>query len=90
MAKLVCDVEGCDNEITEGTGSKGGLPICQRCRAAQYSLKKLPNKAIQEKRERWQYWEHRLDYLHPRIQAMLKDAQRKVTTAKRLATSAHH
>lgn len=89
MAKLMCDVDGCDNEITEGTGSKGGLPICHRCRAAQYALKKLPGKAIQAKRERLQYWEHRLDYLHPRILAMMKDAERKVSTAKRLAASAH-
>lgn len=89
MAKLVCDVEGCDNEITEGTGSKGGLPICPRCRAAQYTLKKMNDKAIQERRDRWHYWETRLDYLHPRIRAMVKDAERKVATAKRLAHSAH-
>ena len=87
MPKLICDVDGCDREITEGTGSKGGTPVCIRCRAAQYSLAKLTEKAIVEKRERYQYWENRLDYLHPRIRKMMQDAERKVTVVKRMA---HH
>jgi hypothetical protein len=86
MAKLNCDVEGCDREITEGTGSKGGLPICPRCRAAQYGMKGLNDKALAEKRQRWQYWEQRQDYLAPRIAAMLKDATKRVAVAKKKAT----
>jgi hypothetical protein len=86
MPKLVCDVEGCDNEISEGTGSKGGLPICSRCRAAQYSTAKLNKDALKEKRARWSYWESRLDYLEPRILRMMADAEKRVTGAKRSAT----
>lgn len=86
MAKLTCAVDVCDNEITEGTGSKGGLPICPRCRAAQYAVKKLSPGAIQEKRDRWEYWEHRLDYLHPRVLKMLADAERRVASAKKTAS----
>lgn len=89
MAKLVCDVEGCDNEISEGCGSKGGLPICGRCRAAQYSMKALPEKMIVEKRKRWHYWESRMDYLQPRILKMIEEAQKRVTTAKKTAGGAH-
>jgi len=86
MAKMLkCSVDVCENEITEGTGSKGGLPICHRCRSMQYKIKNMPAEAIQEKRDRWEYWEHRLDYLHPRVVAMLKDAKRSVTHAKRMA-----
>lgn len=88
-AKLTCAVDVCDNEITVGTGSKGGLPICPRCRAMQYKVAKLDAGAVQERRDRWEYWEHRLDYLHPRVVAMLKDSKRKVASAKRLASSAH-
>lgn len=88
MPKLNCDVEGCDNEITEGTGSKGGLPICARCRAAQYALKKADKGAYEARRERWHYWESRLDYLQPRIAALIKDAERKVSTAKKLGAKA--
>lgn len=90
MAKLVCDVNECSNEITEGTGSKGGLPICKTCRAAQYALKKQNKEQIQARRDRWHYWESRLDYLHPRILKMMSDAERRVTTAKRLGASARH
>jgi len=89
-AKLTCAVDVCDNEITEGTGSKGGLPICHRCRSMQYKVAKLDPAAIQEKRDRWEYWEHRMDYLHPRVVAMLKESKRKVATAKLLASSAAH
>jgi hypothetical protein len=89
-AKLTCAVDVCDNEISPGTGSKGGLPICTRCRAMQYKVAKLATEEIQERRDRWQYWEHRMDYLHPRVAAMLKDAHRKVATAKRLASSSRH
>ena len=84
MAKMLkCSVDVCENEITEGTGSKGGLPICQRCRAMQYKVAKLGAPEIQERRDRWTYWEHRLDYLHPRVQNMLKDASRQVRAVKR-------
>lgn len=88
MAKLVCDIEGCENEISEGTGSKGGLPICPRCRAAQYALKGMNEKAVLAKRERWHYWENRMDYLHPRILKMLADAEKRVKVAKKTAHSA--
>lgn len=83
MAKLTCAVDVCGNEITEGTGSKGGLPICDRCRAMQYKVAKLDAGAIEERRTRWTYWEHRMDYLHPRVLNMLKDAKRKVSAIKR-------
>lgn len=87
MAKMLnCDVDGCDNEITEGTGSKGGLPICTRCRSAQYALKNADPKQIEARKERWHYWENRLDYLHPRIVKMLADAEKRVATAKRTAS----
>jgi hypothetical protein len=56
----------------------------------QYKVAKLDSGAIQERRDRWEYWEHRLDYLHPRVVAMLKESKKKVATAKRLASSAAH
>jgi len=80
--KLVCPVKGCGREITEGCGSKGGLPICGRCRAANYDLKKQTPADIEAKRERWHYWEERLDYLEPRIAKMMADAEKPV---KRMA-----
>jgi hypothetical protein len=83
MAQRMCEVDGCDNEISDGCGSKGGKPICTRCRAAQYSDKNLPAKALLAKRERWTYWENRMDYLHPNVQQMLAEAERKVRHVKK-------
>lgn len=83
MANRMCDVDGCENEISDGCGSKGGKPICTRCRAAQYGDKNLPARALLKKRERWQYWENRMDYLHPDVQKMLDEAAKKVTRIKR-------
>jgi hypothetical protein len=85
MPKHVCDIEGCENEITPGTGSKGGLPICKSCRSTSYAYKKKGPKEILARKEKLVFWEHRLDYLHPRIVKMLADAERRVTSAKRLA-----
>ncbi len=90
MAKLVCDVEGCDNELTEGTGSKGGLPICPACRSVSYYWKHKGLKEIAHRKERLHFFEVRLDYLHPRIEKMLSDTTKRVAGAKRLARTAHH
>ena len=65
MAVRMCDVETCTNEISDGCGSKGGKPICPRCRAAMYADNKLNAKALVAKRERWHYWEDRMDCHNP-------------------------
>lgn len=83
MAQRMCEVDGCDNEISDGCGSKGGKPICPRCRAAMYHDKNLNARALLEKRERWHYWENRMDYLHPNVAQMLSEAERKVRHVKK-------
>jgi hypothetical protein len=83
MAQRMCEVVGCDNEISDGCGSKGGKPICGRCRAAQYGDKGLTPRALMVKRERWTYWENRMDYLHPDVQKLIDEADRKVRAAKK-------
>lgn len=90
MAKkmLNCAVDWCDREITEGTGSKGGKPICPRCRSADYREKNATAKELEQKRERWQYWESRMDYLHPRVAQKISDADKSVKAAKKQAASA--
>jgi len=86
MPTRVCDIEGCDREISEGTGSQGGLPICSRCRAALYTSKKNGVEWIGKRKAWLEFAETRLDYLHPRIVKMLADATRRVRTAKKLAS----
>ena len=90
MPKLVCDVEGCDEEISEGTGSKGGLPICKRCRATQYYWRRKGAKAVQARRASLVFWEQRLDYLSPHIARMVSAAKDRVEKARKGAESRVH
>jgi len=83
MANRMCSVEWCSNEITDGCGSKGGLPICDTCRGWNYSKKGVSDKQLLERRERWRYWESRMSYLHPKVEKMLEETERKVTSIKR-------
>jgi len=83
MAKRMCDVGSCTNEISDGCGSKGGKPICPRCRAAMYHDNKLNARALVAKRERWHYWEDRMDYLHPNVRELLDEADRATRKVKR-------
>lgn len=88
MAKRFCEIDDCGEEISEGTGSHGGLAICPRCRGVQSYWKKKGPKEIAARKERLVFWEHRLDYLHPHIVKMLADAERRVDKAKHSARKA--
>jgi len=85
MARRVCDIDGCDEEIGDGAGEHGGLPICRKCRGSQYYWKRKGLKAIEERRTRLAFWDKRIVYLNPRIEEMLSEAKKKVATAKRSA-----
>jgi len=87
MPKHVCDVPECGEDIPEGRGSKGGLAICDKCRSGQYYWRKQGYAAIQKRRERLVFFEHRLDYLAPHIQKMVSDARERVRSARRRASS---
>ena len=87
MAKHVCDVAECGEEIPEGRGSKGGLPICDKCRSASYYWKSKGLDAIKERRDKLHFWDSRFDYLSPRIRAMLSDARERVSNARKRAKS---
>jgi len=86
MAKLTCDIGECTNEISEGTGSKGGLPICHRCRGAYYRANKLGPKWVEHRREQLHFLESRFEYLEPRIAKLMSDAERRVNKAKKKAS----
>lgn len=85
MAKHVCDVAECGEEIPEGRGSKGGLPICDKCRSASYYWKSKGLQAIKERRNKLHFWDMRFDYLSPRIREMLSDARERVNKARKSA-----
>lgn len=49
---LVCEVVGCGNELSEGTGSQGGPMLCKQCYSSQFYWKRKPHAAIEHRR--WQ------------------------------------
>ena len=91
MAKHVCETENCGGEISEGCGTRGGLPICQRCRSVQYYWRKQGPKAMQARRDSLEFWVARIDYLTPHIGRLIREARSRVSAARSSAhASMHH
>lgn len=88
MKRFICETDDCGEEISEGCGSQGGLPICQKCRSAQYYWKKKGPKALAARRDSLEFFIGRIDYLLPHIGRLIKDAKSKVSAAHRSAS--HH
>ena len=49
---LICEVPGCGEELSEGTGSKGGPMLCKQCYSAQFYWRKQGHQHIEYRR--WQ------------------------------------
>jgi hypothetical protein len=90
MGKRYCEVENCGTEIPEGRGSQGGLPICDACRHAQYYARKQGAAWLKARRERYHFFEVRLDYLLPHIGRMVADAKDRVAKAAKRVESRTH
>lgn len=86
MAKNVCDVPECGEEIPEGRGSMGGLAVCDKHRSRSYYWKKQGLGAMAKRVEKLHEWERCLDYLSPRIREMISDAKTRVRSARRRAS----
>jgi hypothetical protein len=90
MTKYVCETENCGEEISEGCGTLGGLPICRKCRSVQYYWKRKGPKALAARRDSLEFFIGRIDYLTPHIGRLIKEAKAKVTAAHRGASSHIH
>lgn len=85
MAKNFCETPDCGEEISEERGKHGGLPLCDRCRSAQYRADKLGATWLQERRSRLQFWDGRLDYLSKHIRSMMETAKKRVSEVRKKA-----
>jgi hypothetical protein len=88
--KLVCEIDGCGNELSEHCGSKGGLMICGNCRGSSYYWKKKGVGAARERREKLQLYTHRIEYYEPRVLKMINEAKRTVKADRARANAALH
>lgn len=86
--KMICEVEGCGQELTEGTGSKGGPMICANCRSPSYYWKKKPLAEMRQRRLNLTLYGHRLEYYDKRVAQIVNDAAKSVVTSKKRAQSA--
>ena len=86
--KMICEVAGCDEELSEGTGSKGGPMLCKWCRGPRWYWGKKTLAEKRARRLRLQLFEHRLEYYDPRVAELVNDAKKSVADTKRQAKAA--
>jgi hypothetical protein len=89
MAIRICAVDECENEISDGCGSQGGLPVCHRCRGWYYLQRKKGPKAFAARRAVLNYHVRRADYLSTYIGRQLKAASARVAKARAHAKDVH-
>jgi len=85
--KMICEIEGCGVELSEGTGSKGGPMICPNCRSPSYYWKGKPLSAMRQRRANLTLYGHRLEFYDKRVAQIVNDAAKAVTNTRRQAHS---
>jgi hypothetical protein len=83
--KMICEVAGCGEELSEGCGSKGGPMLCDQCRTSSYYWKKQPLKAARYRFQRLDLFKHRMEHYDPRVAEIVNDAQKSVAATKQRA-----
>jgi hypothetical protein len=86
--KLICEVEGCGIELSEGTGSKGGPHMCPACRTSSYYWNKQDLDHMRERHVRLGLFRNRLEHYNPRVTKILNDAKKAVAHARQRAHAA--
>lgn len=85
--KMICEVEGCGAELTEGTGSKGGPMICANCRSPSYYWRKKSLPEMRQRRANLILFGHRLEYYDKRVAQIVNEAAKAVAKTR---NTAHH
>jgi hypothetical protein len=86
--KMVCEVEGCGEELTEGTDSKGGPMMCAGCRSSSYYWKGEDIGHMRERHSKLKLYGSRLEHFDPRVTKILNDARKSVAATKKRAHEA--
>lgn len=86
--KMVCEVDGCGEELTEGTGSKGGPMMCPSCRTSSYYWKKQSLPHMRVRHEKLQLFTHRMEHFDPRVTQIVNAAKKSVAASRQRANDA--
>lgn len=86
--KMVCEVAECGEELTEGTGSKGGPMMCPACRTSSYYWKKQSLPHMRERHVKLQLFTHRMEHFDPRVTQIVNAAKKSVNTSRQRANDA--
>ena len=86
--KMICEVEGCGAELTDGTGSKGGPMICHNCRSPSYYWKKKSLAEMRQRRANLTLFGARLEYYDKRVAQIVNEATKAVASTRKHAYSA--
>jgi len=86
--KMVCEVEGCGEELSEGTGSKGGPMLCKWCRGPRSYWSKKPLAQRRERFGKLALYRSRLEYYDPRVSELLNEAKKSVAATRKRAAEA--
>lgn len=86
--KMVCEIDGCGAELTEGTGSKGGPMMCPSCRTSSYYWKGEDLGHMRERHSKLKLYGARLEHFDPRVLKILNEANKAVAATRRRANEA--
>ena len=86
--KMICEVAGCGEELSEGTGSKGGPMLCKWCRGPRTYWAKQGLRAMRARHERLGLFRNRMEYYEPRVAEILNKARKSVATHNKKARAA--
>ncbi len=86
--KMICEVAGCGEELSEGTGSKGGPMLCKWCRGPRWYWGKQNHKSRHQRYVRLALFRSRLEYYDPHVAQLVNDANKAVSGASRRAKHA--
>lgn len=76
--KMVCEVEGCGEELTEGTGSKGGPLMCPSCRTSSYYWKGEDLAHMRDRHTKLKLYGNRLEHFDPRVTKLVNETKKAV------------
>ena len=86
--KMICEVAGCGEELSERTGSMGGPMMCPNCRTSSYYWKKQTLTHMRLRHKMLGLFSSRMEHYDPRVIEVINNAKKAVASHNKRARSA--